>query len=111
MALGSCADIAHEPDCRMNALRGNCAMVLGNKLTIGYYCAKSCGLCKTSSCLTCSNLVYGCNSGSCLPAVYFSQSSIQCICPIGRGGTYCQQGKNFLTLHNMHFYREILIFI
>lgn len=72
-----------------------CNTVLGNNLPLSYYCAKSCGQCTTK--LTCNTLYNGCNQGTCLRQLYFAQSSVQCICQPGTGGTYCQQADPCLA--------------
>jgi hypothetical protein len=89
-ASKSCQDIAYTPDCQQKAAAGQCHTILGSSLPISYYCSKSCGKCSTR--LTCNTLFNGCNQGSCILQYYFAQNSVQCLCPAGTGGTYCQQG-------------------
>lgn len=89
-ASKSCQDIAYTPDCQQKAASGQCHTVLGSSLPIAYYCSKSCGQCSTK--LSCNTLYNGCNQGTCITQYYFAQSSVQCLCPAGTGGSYCQQG-------------------
>ena len=89
-ASKSCQDIAYTPDCQQKVQNNQCNTMLGNNLPISYYCAKSCGQCSAK--LTCNTLYNGCNQGTCVSQNYFNQNSVQCLCPQGTGGAYCQQG-------------------
>ena len=93
MQLNNCNDLAYEPDCRSRASQGLCETMLSNNVPIKALCPKSCNNCPSSSrnSLTCDGLVRNCNTGTCVGVSYYGVSSIQCYCPYGKGGTYCQQ--------------------
>lgn len=95
LQFGECKDIAYSEDCKLRASQGLCDLTLSDSLKLSSYCQKSCGRCQTPS-LTCSNLVRNCNSGSCLSYNYYSIPTVQCICPYGKGGSYCQLGMIYL---------------
>ena len=93
--MANCSDLAYEPDCRNKAAAGLCNTNLADSSTVRYYCQKSCGLCSggLSSGLTCNKLAQSCNSGLCLPYVYFGISSIKCNCLPNTAGAYCQRSN------------------
>jgi len=92
LSLNNCSDLAYTPDC-VNALNnGLCNSNLSSSQNVRFYCQKTCGVCSSSTAaLTCSNIVKTCNTGSCSAVSYFNQATIQCNCPSGLVGTYCQR--------------------
>lgn len=84
-----CKNIAYDQNCEAKARLGQCNQIMANFLPVSYFCPKSCGKC--SQTLSCNTLTSGCNGGTCYSATYFSQTSVQCICPANKGGAYCQQ--------------------
>lgn len=92
ISLNNCSDLAYTPDC-VNALNnGLCNANLSSSQNVRFYCQKTCGVCSSSTAaLTCSNIVKTCNTGACSSVSYFNQATIQCTCPTGLAGTYCQR--------------------
>lgn len=85
----TCKNLAYNQDCDLKAKENKCNQIMANNLPVSYFCAKSCGNCNVP--LSCSTLSSGCNGGKCYPATYFSEPSVNCVCPSTKGGTYCQQ--------------------
>ncbi len=90
--MTNCTDIAYEPQCQAKAAAGLCNASLADSNLIRFYCQKSCGLCTSSSSLSCSNLINKCsNNAICLTTGYFNIPSITCNCPVSYAGAYCQR--------------------
>lgn len=87
----SCKNIAYDASCEEKARNNQCNQIMANFLPVSYFCQKSCNRCNSK--IECNSLVSGCNGGQCYAATYFSQPSLQCMCPHGKGGTYCQESN------------------
>jgi hypothetical protein len=94
LAINQCSDKASESDCKRSASQGLCDVVLFNSIKLSDLCPKSCNKCTLNTYMTCDNVVRNCTCGQCLPiTLYQSVSTIQCLCPYGYGGYYCQQSS------------------
>jgi hypothetical protein len=91
-----CVDIAYTKDCELKRQQGLCNLILGNNLPVYKLCAKTCNVCHpVKSYLTCEELSPNkCQQADCSAVILFNVTTIQCRCPIVRGGTYCQLGEN-----------------
>ena len=89
--MNNCSDTAYTPDCISALKNGLCNANLSGTQTIANICRKTCGFCSNNTTsLTCNNIKQSCNTGTCSSTTFFNQISIQCTCPTGLTGTYCQ---------------------